>query len=110
MRPIPLNLLPLDAEVYEPDDKSEFGGAFCATAKKLTHVRYDSNTALLRTDYVLSDGSRGLVYIDSENTGGAYEVPVGSKLTIGSEDFIVEKVSRYEDFNGHVHHWEVEVR
>ena len=52
----------------------------------------------------------GKVYVDALNSGGAFEVPAGSRIDIGGHSYLVAECRRCEDFNGHVHHWELVVR
>lgn len=108
LRAIPKSLLPDTAEVQEPAG-GDYGGEY-SEPYYLVHVRFDANIPLLRTSYVLEDGSEGIIFVDAVNTEGAKEVPVGSLVTIRGEEHSVVKVHRFESFNGAVHHWELEVR
>ena len=108
LRPIPLALMPDSMEVAEPID-GDYGGEYSDEPYTVANVRFDAAAPLLRLGYVLEDGSKGIVYVDA-SVPGAKEVPVGSLVTIRGEQYAVVNSSRYEDFGGHVHHWELEVR
>ncbi len=113
MPPIPLSLLPDSMEVRVPVD-SDYGGEY-AEAVTVEHVRFDGSMAMVRKGYVLSDGSKGLVYVDAANSTGAtdgeggFVAPVGSIVKIGGEELSVVKVVPCPGFFGAVHHWEIEV-
>lgn len=114
--PIPFRLLPSTMEVRVPAD-GDFGGEF-AEPVMIGNVRFASVEEVTprlmgggRTGYVFSDGSKGLVYVDALNSAGAFEVPEGSLVSVdGGSKMSVVKNTRLEDFDGHVHHWEIEVR
>ena len=108
MQQIPLSLMPDSMTVAEPVD-GDYGGEYSENTYTIPNVRFDAAAPLLRLGYVLEDGSKGLVYVDS-SVPNAKEIPVGSLVTIRGERMSVVKNSRYEDFDGHVHHWELEVR
>lgn len=107
MRTIPRQLMPLDCSVRVPVE-STYGGEY-AEPVEMHHVRFDQGEALARRDIVLSDGSRGLLFVDAVTTEGAFEIPVGSLVTIDGEELSAVKATRFETFLGHVHHWEVEL-
>lgn len=108
LRPIPRNLLPDTITVQVPYD-GEWGGEY-AEPVEIAHVRYDSSVAVLRNAYQFEDGSQGLIYVDAANSEGAFAIPAGSLITLNGEKLSVVKSTQYEDYNGHIHHWEVEVR
>ena len=89
LRPIPVRLLAEDAVVRVPDGAGGF-----AEGVEISHVRSGS----------------GKVYVDALNSAGAFEVPAGSRIDIGDHSYLVVECRRCEDFNGHVHHWELTVR
>lgn len=111
MRRIPLTLLPETATVKLPDASAAYGGAF-ANPFEVEHVRFDSTASIRRTDYQLQDTTTGLLFIDAVNSDGAVEIPAGAKVSLdgGTTWSSVNACHRYEDFDGHVHHWEVELR
>jgi hypothetical protein len=105
---IPLALLPSKARVKAPAD-GEYAGKYAAPVT-IEHVRFDRATALVNSGYVLSDGAKGVVFIDALASKGAFEVPVGSLMAIDDgDDMHVSKVTPYAGFFGKVHHWEIEV-
>lgn len=109
MRQIPKRLLPDTAIVRLPDDDASAGGHF-EQERTIERVRYDKSASIRRTDYQLQDGTTGIVYIDAVNSVGAFEVPAGSVLKIGSVEVYVNITRTFEGFAGHVHHWELEVQ
>lgn len=108
LRPIPKKLMPDTMSVCEPAD-GDYGGEF-AEPYEVANVRFDANIPLMRLDYVLEDGTEGIVFVDATNSGIAKEIPVGSLVTIRGDQMEVAKVHRFEGFNGETHHWELEVR
>lgn len=108
IHPIPRNLLPETMTVRVPAD-GEYGGTYGADETTIYNVRFDRAAELKRTQYVLEDGSKGIVFIDRVNSSGAFAVPVGSLVTIGGEELSAVKVNEYKSYNGIVHHWEIEV-
>ena len=110
LRPIPKSLMPSTAAVRVPMD-GEGGGENAEEPQMIERVRYESASAAKRSSYVFADGSTGVVYIDAANSIGAFEVPVGSLVSIdGAPEVCVVKCAPFADYAGHVHHWEVEVR
>lgn len=105
--PIPKSLLPSTMSVRIPKD-STYGGEY-ENPQVITHVRYDLEATISPRDYVLSDGSKGIIFVDAVNSDGAFEVPQGSLVIIDEEELSAVKVTPYESFNGRVHHWIIEV-
>lgn len=62
------------------------------------------------TNTEVADAGAGKVYVDAVNSSGAFEMPAGSRVNIGGYSYYVAEVKRCEDFNGHIHHWELVVR
>lgn len=108
IHPIPRNLLPDTMAVRVPVE-GEYGGEYSKVLRLVANVRFDSADALKRADYVLEDGSAGLVFVDRVNSSGAFPVPVGSLVTIRGQELSAVKVTPYETYRGIVHHWEIEV-
>ena len=107
-KPIPQRLLPDVITVQAPID-GDWGGEYGKPAT-IENVRFDSSTGTIRNVYQFEDESQGLIYVDAVTSTGAFEIPVGSKITLNGEKLSVVKNNRYETFNGRVHHWEVEVK
>lgn len=105
LRPIPLRLLAEDAVVRVPD-----GDGGYAEGVAVSHVRFARTQCVVDDDHRSADAGRGKVYVDALNSDGAFEVPTGSRIDIGGHSYYVAEVKRCEDFNGHVHHWELVVR
>lgn len=110
LQPIPLYLLPDAATVWTPAE-GMFGGAFAETPVSVTHVRYDRNAGLARLGYVLTEGVQGVLYVDAKNSGGAFGIPAGSRVSVnGGTKMQAVQVHEYAGSNGQVHHWEIELR
>ena len=111
LTPIPLDLLPDTALVRVPDGESDRGGAF-AEAVEVTNVRYERVAGIRKEDWQLEDGTTGRLWIDAIQSGGAFEVPAGSKVSVdgGKTWMLASRCKRLEDFDGEVHHWELELR
>ena len=105
LRPIPLRLLDADAVVRVPDGT---GGFLDGVA--VSRVRFVRTQSVSDDDHRSADAGAGKVYIDALNSIGAFEMPAGSRIDIGEHSYFVAEVKRCEDFNGHVHHWELTVR
>lgn len=105
--PIPKSLLPSTMKVQIPKD-STFGGEY-EEPQVIGHVRYDLEATVSVRDYVLSEGSKGIIFVDVVNSDGAFEIPQGSLITIDGDELAAVKVTPYESFNGRVHHWIIEV-
>lgn len=112
MRPIPKTALYDSALVKVPkmDADAYDGVSGYERSVAISNVRWERRENIKPSQHVFSDGSTGLLYIDRVNSVGAFEIPVGSLVTIrGEEKFVVETFPAYE-LNGIVHHWEVELR
>lgn len=108
LTPIPVSVMPSNVAVRVPVD-STYGGEY-AEAQTIEHVRFEKASALVRGAYVLTDGAKGLLFVDAVNSKGAFEIPTGSLLSIdGAEEATAGNVDTFEGFNGKVHHWEIEV-
>ena len=105
LRPIPLRLLADDAVVRVPDG----AGGFC-DGVVVSRVRFRRVQSVVDDDHRSADAGAGKVYVDALNSVGAFEVPAGSRIDIGGHSYYVAECKRCEDFNGHVHHWELTVR
>jgi len=105
LRPIPARLLAEDAVVRVPDGVSGF-----SESVPISHVRFARTQKVADDDHRSVDAGAGKVYVDALNSAGAFEVPAGSRIDIGEHSYYVAEVKRCEDFNGHVHHWELVVR
>ena len=105
LRPIPARLLAEDAVVRVPDGEGGY-----ADGVVVLHVRFRRVQSVSDDDHRSADAGGGKVYVDALNSVGAFEVPAGSRIDIGEHSYFVAEVKRCEDFNGHVHHWELTVR
>ena len=105
LRPIPARLLADDAVVRVPDGAGGF-----AEGLAVSRVRYARTQSVVDDGHRSADAGAGKVYVDALNSDGAFEIPAGSRIDIGGHSYYVAEVKRCEDFNGHVHHWELTVR
>ena len=109
--PIPASLLPHSVLVRPLDTSSSRGGEYLE-AVELTHVRLDRNVAAgaHSAPYQLQEATVALLFVDAVNTGGAFEVAAGSKVSGdgGESWYTVEAVHAFEAFA--MHHWELELR
>ena len=105
LRPIPLRLLADDATVRVPDGVGGY-----AEGVAVSHVRFVRAQNVVDDEHRSADAGSGKVYVDALNSGGAFEVPAGSRIDIGGHSYYVVECKRCEDFNGHMHHWELVVR
>lgn len=105
LRPIPKRLLPDDMLVWPSDGK----GGFLAT-RMIRHVRLAYAQSVVDEPHCSADAGRGVVYVDSVNSQGAFEVPAGSRVIVGSSpSMFVRSCRRCVVIRGEVHHWELEV-
>ena len=108
MRAIPPRLLGSGCTVRVPVDGGD-DDAF-AEPVAVSPVRYDTASAIDPVSYRLTDGAKGLLFVDARNSAGAFEIPEGSLVSVdGRPDDVALKVTRFETFFGEVHHWEVEL-
>lgn len=105
LRPIPLRLLADDAVVRVPD-----GDGGYAEGVAVSRVRFAKAQSIVDDEHRSADAGSGKVYVDAVNSGGAFEVPAGSRIDIGDHSYLVAECKRCEDFNGRVHRWELVVR
>ncbi|MDD6601758.1 minor capsid protein [Parafannyhessea umbonata] len=104
LRPIPRRLLPDDMLVYPSDGQGGRGAA-----RLVRHVRLEL------ADEVSDEPHResapaGRVFVDAVNSAGAFEVPAGSRVVVGSlPGMLVRRCRRCAVVRGQVHHWELEV-
>ena len=105
LRPIPARLLAEDAVVRMPDGEGGF-----AEGVAVSHVRFARTQLVVNDEHRSADAGAGKVYVDALNSVGAFEVPAGSRIDIGGHSYYVAECKRCDDFNGHVHHWELTVR
>ena len=105
LRPIPARLLPDVMSVRVP-----LGDGSLAEAVTVSRVRFQRVQSVSSDGHRSADAGAGTVYVDAVNSGGAFEVPAGSRVTIGGHSYLVAACRRCEDFNGHAHHWELSVR
>ncbi|MBR3312502.1 MAG: minor capsid protein [Atopobiaceae bacterium] len=105
LRPIPVRLLGEDAVVRVPDGAGGF-----AEGVAVSRVRFRRTQSVVDDVHRSGDAGAGKVYVDALNSVGTFEVPAGSRIDIGGHSYYVAELKLCEDFNGHVHHWELVVR
>ena len=104
VQPIPRRLLPDEMRVSVPDGRGGF-----AAPVLVSGVRFDEEQAASDDAHRSADAGGGTVFVDAVNSGGAFEIPAGSRVEIGGASLYVRKCRRLPGFNGRVHHWELEV-
>lgn len=102
---IPRRFLPDSMMVRVPDG---LGGS--ADGVEVSHVRFARSQSACDDTHRSADAGAGKVYVDAVNSGGAFEVPAGSRVEIGGRSYLVAECRRCEGFGGAVHHWELVVR
>ena len=105
LRPIPVRLLAEDAVVRVPDGAGGYDEGVA-----VSRVRFCRAQSIVDDEHRSADAGAGKVYVDALNSEGAFEVPAGSRIDIDGNSYYVTECKRCEDFNGHVHHWELTVR
>ena len=105
LKPIPARLLADDAVVRVPDGTGGYDEGVA-----ISRVRFHKTQSVVDDGHRSADAGAGKVYIDALNSIGAFEVPAGSRIDICGHSYYVAECRRCEDFNGHVHHWELVVR
>ena len=104
LRPIPRRLLPDDMLVRPANGQGGYGAA-----RMVRHVRLELVDAVSDEPHRESSCS-GRVFVDAVNSQGAFEVPAGSRVVVGSLPGIrVLSCRRCCVVRGQVHHWELEV-
>ncbi len=105
---IPKRLLPDIMTVEVPDTDAAYGGHYLKP-RTISHVRFESAEQISTRDFALADGATGRIFVDSANSEGSFEVPIGSRVTIGENRMTVLACHRLVGFSG-VHHWELDVQ
>ena len=105
LRPIPARLLAENAVVRIPDGEGGY-----TEGVEVSHVRFARKHSVVDGSHRSADAGAGKVYVDALNSVGAFEIPAGSRIDIGGHSYYLAECKRCEDFNGHVHHWELVVR
>ena len=104
LRPIPLWLLGDTMLVHVPDGRGGF-----ADPVEVSRVRFERELSVADDAHRSADAGAGTVFVDAVNSGGAFEVPVGSRVEIGGASYYVRRCKRRCGFGSAVHHWELEV-
>ena len=105
LRPIPVRLLPDVMSVRVPLEDGTL-----AEPVTISRVRFQRVQSICDDAHRAADAGARKVFVDAVSSGGAFEVPAGSRVTIGGNTYLVAGCTRCEDFNGHIHHWELDVR
>ena len=96
---IPRRFLPDTMLVRVPDGLGGF-----ADGVEISHVRFARAQSACDDAHRSADAGAGKVYVDAVNSGGAFEVPAGSRVEIGGRSYLVAECKRCEGFGGAVHH------
>lgn len=106
--PIPAEAMPSTLSVRVPKKDAKYGGEF-EQAVEIGRVRFEEDVPERKTGYQLSDGSKGVVFVDAVTSVEAFAVPVDSIVSVdGGCDMSVVACRPRMGF-AKVHHWELEV-
>lgn len=108
LKPIPKYLLPHTAIVEEPDKGSQWANSFHDPIT-ISNVRLEPAQSLSPNEAHENPQLTGLLFIDAENSEGAKNIAVGSRVTVGDYVGYAEKVNGYFGYAMTPHHWEVEL-
>lgn len=104
MPPIPRRLLTSKASVRVP--VPGFGGTY-AEAREISHVCWQPEQPLRRTDHQAGAPCKGTLFIDAVLSEGAFEIPAGSLVSVdGDTECCVQECAALPSPKN-VHHWEV---
>lgn len=106
--PIPICAMPSTLTVRMPKADAKYGGEF-EEAVEIGCVRFDQEVPERKTGYQLSDGSKGVVFVDRVTSTGAFAVPVDSLVSVDGGDEMTVVNCRPRIGFAEVHHWELEV-
>ena len=101
---IPLWMLGDSMDVCVPDGRGGF-----AAPVHVSGVCFQWEQGACDDSHRCADAGSGVVFVDALRSGGAFEVPVGSRVVIDGRSYYVRKVVRCCGAWSRVHHWEVEV-
>lgn len=113
MMQIPKRLLRDRMAVLLPDPEADYAGEY-AERREVRGVLFQGKAQLGRSSWSLADGASGRVYIDAQNSQGAFAPPVGARVEVsgpgisGTLAMEVKACAPYCGLRG-LHHWEVDV-
>ncbi|WP_294162258.1 hypothetical protein [uncultured Senegalimassilia sp.] len=112
MMQIPKRLLRDRMVVLLPDPEADYAGEY-AERREVRGVLFQSKAELGRSSWSLADGASGRVYIDAQNSQGAFAPPVGARVEVsgpGIPDTLAMEVKACAPYCGlrGLHHWEVD--
>lgn len=99
LRSIPARLLSDSCLVREPAVDGGFG-----EPRAISHVRFERAQSVVANAYRSADAGAGTLFVDAVMSAGAFEIPAGSRVEVHGRSYVAAKVSRFEGFNGRVHH------
>ena len=105
MRPIPRSALPDRMSVRTPA-----GAGALSEPRLVCNVRFERTQRACDDAHRCADAGCGTVFVDAVNSIGAFEVPAGSRVTIGGHSLYVVECQTCGDLFGRIHHWELKVR
>ena len=100
--PIPRRFLSDCMDVSVPDGRGGFAAPVRVSGVRLCFAQSASGDA-----HRSADAGAGTVFVDAVNSGGAFEVPVGSRVEIGGVSYYVRKCKRRGGLGVSAHHWEL---
>ncbi len=113
MMQIPKRLLRDRMVVLLPDPEADYAGEY-AERREVRGVLFQGKAELGRSSWSLADGASGRVYIDAQNSQGAFAPPVGARVEVsgpGISGTLAMEVKACAPYCGlrRLHHWEVDV-
>lgn len=104
--PIPVRYMADTVAVRVPVE-GDWGGSYSEEPKTIEHVRFEREATSTNGDSELNRSGVGTLYVDARNSVGAFEIPVGSRVSVnGGEERTAHEVIACSVGSG-VHHWEV---
>ncbi len=104
--------------VRVPIEHSEYGDEWDEQPITVSNVRFMSthevngvNNGGVTSGYVFEQGSKGLILVDAANSENAFPVPAGAEIRVDSDERLeAVKVTKCLNFDGTLHHYEIEVK
>lgn len=105
--PIPISVRTSSVQVRKPVE-SDYGGEY-GEPETIENVRFEGVSAMVRDEYRLVDGAKGLLWVDATSKG-AFAIPEGSLVSVdGGEWLTAASVAPFKGFGTRIHHWEIQL-
>ena len=83
--PIPISVRTSSVQVRKPVE-SDFGGEY-GEPETIENVRFEGVSAMVRDEYRLVDGAKGLLWVDATSKG-AFAIPEGSLVSVDGGEWL----------------------